>query len=76
MREICQSGSEGGEPQTNAASLPLSKYAATASCQMRAAIGAPPARTCLAREGVLSYNRPALIDQGGASHGQEGVQAP
>src|SRR5262249_8697684 len=25
MREICQSGSEGGEPQTNAASLPLSR---------------------------------------------------
>ena len=24
MREICQSGSEGGEPQPNAASLPLS----------------------------------------------------
>src|SRR4051812_12356349 len=27
MREICQSGSEGGEPQTNAASLPLSNPA-------------------------------------------------
>ena len=25
MRETCQSGSEGGELQTNAASLPLSK---------------------------------------------------
>ena len=29
MREICQSGSEGGEPQANAASLPLSKDTAT-----------------------------------------------
>ena len=29
MRETCQSGSEGGELQTNAASLPLSKDAAT-----------------------------------------------
>jgi hypothetical protein len=26
MREICKSGSEGGEPQPNAASLPLSEH--------------------------------------------------
>ena len=48
MREIRQSGSEGGEPQPNAASLPLS---ASGFVQLVEAIGCFATRTLLSHRG-------------------------